>query len=82
MRVACNRYWLWGSFGMMQVLVSVAAILQYAEYEQEGGFSATWDALISAGEILSLVLIWLIFFPPVFYRRWLQSAAAGKVEEG
>ncbi len=79
--LACNRLWLWGFFGVIQVLVSVAVIPQYSEYEQESAFSATWDALISAGEIFSLTLIWLIFFPPVFYRRWIQSAAAGKAEE-
>jgi hypothetical protein len=80
--LVCNRILLWGCFGAMQVLVWVAVIPQYSEYEQEGGFSATWDALIAAGEIFSLALILLVFFPPVFYRRWIQSAAAGKAEEG
>ena len=67
----------------MQVLVSLATVPEYAEYEQAGAFTATWDALISAGEILSLALIWMIFFSPVFYRRWIQGAAAvAKAEEG
>ena len=79
----CNRYLLWGCYGAMQVLVSVAVIPAYSEYEQEGAFSATWDALISAGEIFSLALILLIFFSPAFYRRWIQGAAAvAKAEEG
>jgi hypothetical protein len=77
----CNRYLLWGFFGVMQTLVSVAVIPQYSEYEQGGAFSATWDALISAGEISSLSLIWLIFFVPVFYQRWIQGAAAAKAEQ-
>jgi len=81
--LVCNRYWLWGCFGAMQVLVLVAVIPSYAEYEQGGAFTATWDALIAAGEIFSLALIWLIFFPPVFYRRWFQDAAAvAKAAEG
>jgi hypothetical protein len=81
--LVCNRYGLWGFFGAMQVLVWVAVIPSYAEYEQGGAFTATWDVLIAAGEIFSLVLIWLIFFPPVFYRRWFQGAsAAAKAAEG
>jgi hypothetical protein len=32
--------------------------------------------LISAGEISSLALILLIFFPPALYRRWIQGAPA------
>jgi hypothetical protein len=81
--LVCNRYWLWGFFGAMQVLVSVAVILQYSEYEQESAFSTTWDALISTGEISSLALIWLVFFPPAFYRRWIQSfAPAATADKG
>jgi hypothetical protein len=81
--LVCNRYLLWGFFGAMQVLVCVAVIPSYATYEQEGAFAATWDTLISAGEILSLAMIWLIFFSPAFYRRWIdRNAAVAKAEGG
>ena len=79
----CNRYLLWGFFGAMQVLVCVAAVPSYATYEQEGAFAATWDMLISAGEIFSLALIWLIFFSPAVYRRWINgNTPAANAEEG
>jgi hypothetical protein len=81
--LVCNRYLLWGFFGAIQVLVSLATIPAYSEYEQEGAFSATWDALISAGEISSLVLILLVFFPPAFYQRWINGTApVAKAVEG
>ena len=81
--LVCNRYLLWGLFGAMQVLVSLAIIPSYSEYEQGGVFTATWDALISAGEISSLALILLIFFSPAFYRRWIiGNAPVAKAEEG
>ena len=81
--LVCNRYLLWGLFGAAQVLVSLAVIPSYSEYEQGGAFTATWDALISAGEIFSLALIWLIFFSPAFYRRWINgNAPVAKAEEG
>jgi hypothetical protein len=79
--LVCNRYLLWGCFGALQVLVNVAVFPQYAEYEQKSAFSATWDALISAGEIASLALILLIFFPTAFYQRWLLGAVSAKAEE-
>ena len=79
--LVCNRYLLWGCFGAMQVLVCVAVIPAYADYEEGGAFLATWDALISAGEIFSLSLIGLIFFAPVVYQRWIQSVATAKAEQ-
>jgi len=81
--LVCNRYLLWGVFGAMQVLVSVATVPQYAEYEQQGVFSTMWESLIAVGEVFSLALIGLIFFAPAFYRRWVQRAdAVTKTAEG
>jgi hypothetical protein len=74
--LVCNRYLLWGFYGAVQVMVSLALFPAYSEYEHDGAFSATWDTLISAGEISSLALILLIFFPPALYRRWIQGAPA------
>ncbi len=74
--LVCNRFMLWGFFGAMQLLVGVMIFPSYAEYENDGAFSATWDTLISTGEILSLALILLIFFPPALYQRWIQGATA------
>lgn len=71
----CNRYLLWGFFGAMQLLINVAVLQSYSEYEQGGSFGATWDALISAGELISLALIWLIFFSPAVYQRWINGNA-------
>ena len=35
-----------------------------------------WDFALGAFEILSVALIWLVFFPPVFYRNWIATAEA------
>jgi len=37
---------------------------------------STWDALIGFFESFSIVLIWLVFFPPVLYRRWITAVGA------
>jgi hypothetical protein len=74
--MVCNRFLLWGIYATVAVIVSLAVLLQYAAYEREGVFNATWDILVNTGEILSIALIWLIFFPPALYRSWVASAAA------
>ena len=48
---------------------------QYSEYETTSQFTATWDTLIGGLEIVSVTLIWLVFFPPAFYRRWIEGSA-------
>ena len=69
----CNRFLLWGLFGALQVTASLALLGQYASYESQGAFTTAWDLVMGAIEGGSLVPIWLAFFPPDFYRRWLAG---------
>jgi hypothetical protein len=75
-RLVCNRLLLWALFGALQVCTSLVILPQYAQYERDNLFTATWDMLYGAGVIASLVMIWLVFFPPVAYRRWVAGAAS------
>ncbi len=79
----CNRYLLWALFGALQACLCLALLAQYAEYETTSQFTATWDILIGGLEIVSVTVISLVFFPPAFYRRWINGvAAAAKAEKG
>ena len=81
--LVCNRYLLWALFGALQVCLSLVLLPQYATYETTNQFTATWDALYGTIEIFSLVMIWLVFFPPAFYRRWINGTApAATAAEG
>jgi len=81
--LVCNRYLLWALFGALQASSCLVLLPQYSEYETTSQFTATWDALYGASIIASLVMIWLVFFPPVLYRRWINRAAlAGQSVEG
>ncbi len=81
--LVCNRYLLWALFGMLQVCLSLVLLPQYANYETTNQFTAMWDALYGAIEIVSLVMIGLVFFPPDFYQRWINgNAPVEKTEEG
>jgi len=73
-----NRYLLWGIFGVVQVLVSLAIIAMYVDYGRAGVYSVWSDALVGGLEIASLAILWLVFFALSVYRRWLE-ASAGEV---
>ncbi len=73
--LVCNRYLLWALFGVMQVCLCLVILPQYYEYETTNQFGATWDTLYGGAGVVSLVMIWLVFFPPAFYQRWVERAA-------
>lgn len=74
--LTCNRFLLWALFGATQVLVCLAILAQYSEFEHARVFSAMWDMLVGGGETLSVALMWLAFFPPGFYRAWIEQSAS------
>jgi hypothetical protein len=65
---------LWSLFGLIQVLGSFVVIGQYAAYERENIFSSTWDFLYGGTILAALVVMWFAFFPPAFYRRWIENS--------
>jgi hypothetical protein len=71
-----NRLLLWGVFGTTSALLSMIYPFQYAAYERHGVFTSTWDAVAGLGEVWGIALIWLVFFPPAPYRRWVDAAAS------
>ncbi|MBW2493398.1 MAG: hypothetical protein JRE43_01505 [Deltaproteobacteria bacterium] len=72
--IVCNRLLLWASFAALQLCGLVVTVGQYAEFERTGVFTAGWDYLYSATSVSSLVMMWVAFFPPAFYRRWIAGA--------
>ncbi len=78
-----NRYLLWGIYAVLTVIASLLILPMYAHYARHGQFAATWDRLVGAAEIASIAAIWVVFFPPAFYQRWIDGvAAAARAEEG
>jgi len=72
--LVCNRMLLWAIFGALQIASNLVAAGQYAAYERDGAFTAGWDALYSAVSISALLMMWVAFFPPAFYRRWVTAS--------
>jgi uncharacterized membrane protein SirB2 len=73
--MVCNRFLLWGIYGVLTVIVSLLVLPMYAHFERHGQFAAIWDRLIGVCEMASIATIWLVFFAPAFYRRWIEDAA-------
>jgi hypothetical protein len=54
----------------------------YVHYGQTGEFAAIWDRLVGVAEISSIAVIWVVFFAPAFYQRWVNgNAPAATTEE-
>ena len=61
--------------GATWTLWEVASTAQLIEYQVLHVWSATMDSLVGGLEIGAIALIWLVFFPPAVYRRWINRAA-------
>jgi len=80
--ILCNRFLLWSLMGLFVVVSNLAVLPQYLEYQQAARFSVVWDAVLGWLEIFTVVVIWLVFWPPILYRRWIDAAAhAGHASE-
>ncbi len=79
-----NRYGLLALFGGFQILACLMDIVINVDYEGNLSGSAWMFALGSAFEIASITLVWLAFFPPASYSRWIASSipATGEVSHG
>jgi hypothetical protein len=73
--LVCNRYLLMGLASVMWVAVEFVAAAQNIEYELTQQLSAPMDYLLMTTELISVSMVWLVFFPPAVYRRWIQRAA-------
>jgi len=71
----CNRFLLFAMFGSLQFLTILLVAVMYMGFEAGEGFSTGSDVLLGSIEIASVLAIWLAFFPPDFYRRWVTGSA-------
>jgi hypothetical protein len=80
-RIVCNRLLLWSIFGVMQVALSFVLVRMYADFETSNSFSGFLDGLTGAIELISITLIWLVFFPPRFYQKYISGSHANENPE-
>ena len=74
--ITCNRFALWGHFGLLQLAVTGATVPMYLAYETSQRITGAMDALVGGLELLSIAMLWLAFAPPAIYRDWVAEASA------
>jgi len=78
--LSSHRFLLWGGFGFAQLGATCSVVALYVAYGRDGYVSASMDALLGGFELLSIALVWLTFYPPARYQRWIERAAANSDE--
>ena len=76
--LSCNRYLLWGLAGLLWAALEIVVIGQDVVYQQSGAWSASVGLTVFWLEIVPVALIWLVFFPPVRYRGWINGSVPAK----
>lgn len=71
--LVANRFLLWCLFGVMQVAAMIVEIPMNVGFETQGVFTTGPDAVMGALEIATIAIVWLAFFPPIFYRNWING---------
>ncbi|MCH7599021.1 MAG: hypothetical protein IH973_04620 [Myxococcales bacterium] len=75
-RIVCNRFLLWACFGALQFALSFVLLAMYLEFEANNAFPAFLDRLAAVIELVSLSLIWFVFFPPRAYQKLVAGSSA------
>jgi hypothetical protein len=71
-----NRFLLWALFGFFAALAGISLVPLYLEFAATQAWP-DWGDYVSGGlEAASTAVLWFVFFPPAFYRRWVNRAAA------
>jgi hypothetical protein len=69
-----NRFLLWGLTGAFWMAYELAYPIQQIEFDAVGSYSASMDAIVSFVELVPIICIWFIFFPPTIYQRWIERS--------
>jgi len=72
--MARNRFLLWGLTGLFWMVYELAYPIQQIEFDATGSYSASLDAITSSAELIPIICIWLVFFPPTIYQRWIRRS--------
>ncbi len=76
--MACHRFLLWGAAGVLWMILEAVVTANDFVYALTGKWSLMLDFGVAVFEAAPVVIIWLVFFPPAFYCRWIE----GRVSTG
>jgi hypothetical protein len=73
--IVANRYLLLALFGGFQCVACLADLSFAADISGNQAVSMVSDVLLGSSEIASVAVLWLAFFPPLFYVNWITRRA-------
>jgi putative Ca2+/H+ antiporter (TMEM165/GDT1 family) len=73
--LTCNRFLLWGLAGVLWSSLEFVLVAQDFIYLSAGDWSGALGIVQGLLEIAPIGMMWLVFFPPAGYRRWIEGAA-------
>ena len=73
--LTCHHFLLWGLAGALWSILEIVIVVQDFIYLSAGAWSGVLGIVNGALEIGPIVLMWLVFFAPAGYRRWIEGAA-------
>jgi len=73
--MACSRFLLWGIAGALWVILEVVLTANDFANALTGQWSPLLDFGVALFEVVPVAVIWFVFFPPEFYRRWVEGSA-------
>jgi hypothetical protein len=72
--MACNRFLLWGIAGTLWMILEVISTANDFVMAFTGRWSEPLNFGVAFFEAVPVAIIWLVFFPPEFYCRWLEGS--------
>jgi hypothetical protein len=71
----CHHFLLWGLSGALWASLEIVVVAQDFIYLSAGDWSGALGVVNGLLEIVPIGMMWLVFFPPAAYRRWIEAAA-------
>jgi len=72
--LTCQNFLLWGLAGALWTGLELVLVFQDHVYLSAGEWSNALGIANGLLEIVPIAIMWLVFFPPAAYRRWIESA--------
>ena len=73
--LTCYNFLLWGLAGALWAGLEAIIVIQDFIYLSVGDWSGALGIVHGALEVVPVGIIWLVFFAPAGYRRWIEGAA-------